>query len=395
MARRLAIPSKDIQMRIVGPTGVFNASRVQRVNINNDIPTTDIYELGNENISGIAQDTPNLTVTFSAFDTGIKIIAVMTGNDWTAYPAGGVSVTDMGEVDIILDIKDASTDTIVKAGHGKRLQVRDFSYSYSVDGEATEDYTLIGSEKRWFSNEVVVDVIETGTTSFTLTETPIQLKNGDYLLSVILDSEYLTETTGTPESGEYSVSGTTVTTGDSMTSQFVAVYHASPGETWVNMTDSDMPAAIRGRDITVNISAGDISRVQSVTINGNMNAQPVREMGTRNVVGYQRQVPVIEGTITVLDTDTELISLFTTGTISGSQEFTTDDLCPTGGLPLKIELLDPCDSTPPYTVFKTLYLEGIAITGDAYTANVNNNATQTFNFRSVSASLTVYSGAMP
>jgi hypothetical protein len=46
MARRLAIPSKDVQVRIVGPTGVFTASRVQRITMNNDIPTTEVYELG-------------------------------------------------------------------------------------------------------------------------------------------------------------------------------------------------------------------------------------------------------------------------------------------------------------------------------------------------------------
>lgn len=395
MARRLAIPSKDVQVRIVGPTGVFTASRVQRITMNNDIPTTEVYELGNQDVAGVSQDTANLTVTFSAFDTGIKIIAVMAGEDWTAFPGAGVSVTDLGEVDIVIDIKDATTDTIVKAGHGKRLQVRDFSYSYSVDGEATEDYTLIGSEKRWFTNEVVVDKFTSGTTSFTLSETPIQLKNGDYALSVILDGAYLEEVAATPDSGEYSVSGTTLTTHDSMVTQALVVYHAAPAEAWVDLDDSDMPAAIRGRDIAISISAGGISRVQSVTLNGNLNVQPVREMGSRTVIGYQRQVPTVEGTVTVLDTDTELVSLFTTGTLSGSQEFISDDLCPTTGIPLKIELLDPCDATLPYTVFKTLYMDEIVLTGDSFTSNVNNNATQTFNFKSISASLTIYSGAMP
>lgn len=395
MARRLAIPSKDIQVRVVGPAGVFTSSRVQRVNLNTDIPSTDIYELGNKDLAGIAQDTANITVTFSAFDTGIKIISVLSGEDWTNFPPTGVSVADLGEADIILDIKDATTDTVVKAGHGKRLQVRDFSYSYSVDGESTEDYTLVGSEKRWFSNEVVVDSFPAGAGPFSLTQTPIQLKNGNYALSVILDGEYLEEVASAPESGEYAVAGTSLSVADTASDQVLVVYHANPDVAWVDLDDQDMPAAIRGRDVKVSISAGDIARVQSVTLNGNLNVQPVREMGSRNVVGYQRQTPTIEGTITVLDTDTELMSLFTTGSVSGSQEFTTDDLCPTGGIPLKIELLDPCDSTPPYTVFKTLYMDGIAITGDAYTANVNNNATQTFNFRSVSASLTIYSGAMP
>ncbi len=46
MARRLAIPSEDVQLRIVGPRDQFKASRVQRVTFNSDVPTTDVYELG-------------------------------------------------------------------------------------------------------------------------------------------------------------------------------------------------------------------------------------------------------------------------------------------------------------------------------------------------------------
>jgi hypothetical protein len=44
MARRLAIPSEDVQLRVVGPANSMKVARVQRVTINNDIPTTDIYE---------------------------------------------------------------------------------------------------------------------------------------------------------------------------------------------------------------------------------------------------------------------------------------------------------------------------------------------------------------
>jgi len=394
MAKRLAIPSEEVKLTVVGPYDSFAATRVQRLNINTDIPSTDIYELGNNTLAGTAKDTPNITLTFSAFDVGIKIFSVLTGNNPLAYPALGVDISDLGEADAIIYIKDATVSDYVKSAHAKRLQIRDFSYSYSVDGESTEDYTMVGSEKRWFKKDVVVDRFSTGTTSFTLTQTPIQLKNGNYGLSVILDGGYLDEVTGAPAAGEYRIVGTTLTTGDTRTAQVLVVYQADPvGNNWTYVGDPLMPAAVRGRDINIEISAENIKRVQSVTINGNLNVQPVREIGSRTIIGYQRQVPTVDGTITVLDTDTELIDLLVTGSInSGDTEFEIGLGCTTSGIPLRVKILDPCDSTVPYTVLKTVYIPQITIVGDSFASTVNQNATQTFNFKSVTAECLVFSG---
>jgi hypothetical protein len=303
------------------------------------------------------------------------------------------------EADVVLFVKDQAVSDYAKSAHGQRLQVREFTFTYNVDGESTEDYTLVGSKKRWFKYDVVVDRFISGSTSFNLTQTPIQLKNGNYLLSVILDGQYLKEVTGTPGTGEYSVSGTTLTTGDARTSQVLAVYHANPsGNNWTDINDQTMPAVIRGQDVKIVISALDIPRVQSVTINGNLRPEAVREMGARSIIGYQRQVPTVEGTISVLDTDLDLISLLTTGSVtpSGVYEFSTDEIsCTTSGVSLKIELIDPCDDTEPMTVLKTVYIPQITIVGDSYASNVNGNATQNFNFRSATAECIIYSGAMP
>lgn len=395
MAQRLAVPSRDLQLHIVGPRDVFKASRVQRAGFTTDIPSEDKDELGNPLHVGVVKDTPNVSVSFSAFDVGIKIFAALTGVNPAAYPGAGVDISNLGEIDTILYVKDATVSDYVKSIHGHRLQIRDFSFSYQVDGDSTEDYTAIGSERRYLKYDVVVDKFTTGTTSFVLTQTPVQLKNGKYALSVVLDGEYLEEVSAAPAAGQYRVVGTTLTTGDTRSAQVLAVYHANPaGNNWANVADAQMPAAIRGKDVKIEISANDISRVQSVTINGNMNAQAVKELGNRAVVGYQRQVPTVEGTITVLDTDTDLISLLTEGTVGSGVEWQPGEGCTDVTLSLKIELVDPCDDVGEPTVLKTVYLPTITITNDGYTANVNNNATQTFNFRSVDAQCVIYSGAM-
>jgi hypothetical protein len=286
MAKRLAIPSKELALRVVGPTDSFLASRIQRVDINTDVPTEDIDELGNPLHAGTTQDIPNVTLSFSAMDVGIKVFSVLTGTDPTAYPGGGVDITNLGEADAIIYVKDDTLAEYAKTAHARRMQVQDFSFSYSVDGNSTEDYTLIGSLKRWFKNDIIVDRFVSGTTSFTLSNDPVTLKNGDEALSVTLDGEYLTEVSTAPSAGEYRIVGTTLTTGDTRTQQVQAVYQFTAGtEAWADVSDGDMPAAIRGKDADVIISTNNIPRVQSVTINGNLNVQDVREMGNRNLVG--------------------------------------------------------------------------------------------------------------
>jgi hypothetical protein len=385
MAKRLAIPSKELELKIVGPKNSLLIPRAQRLSLNADNPATIVDEIGNSAHAGESKDIPNVTLSFSVLDVGIKIFSVLTGTDWTAYPVGGVDISLLSELDAILYVKSASAADYVKSAHAKRMQVRDFSFNYSVDGDSTEDYNAVGSERRWFAYDVVVDRFLTGTTSFTLAQTPVQLKNGNNALSVILDGLYLTAT------GEYRLVGATLTTGDSRTSQVLVVYHSNPaGNNWVDVSDTSMPAAIRGQNVKVVIVANDIPRVQSVTINGSLNVQAVNEMGNpAKIVGYQKQVPTVEGTITVLDTDTELVSLLTTGALASGVEWQMGEGCVTNGIPLLIKIYDPCDTD---TVLKEVYLDSITPNSDAYSLNVNGNASLQIGFRSTTGHCVVYSG---
>ena len=296
-------------------------------------------------------------------------------------------------MDAIVDVKDPDVSDFVKTISGRRLQIRDFAYNYTVDGDATEDYTAIGSERRYLKYDVVVDKFTTGT-GFTLSQTPVQLKNGRKAISVVADGDYLDEVTAAPASGEYRVVGTTLTLGAASVNQVLVVYHANPaGNNWSDVSDPLLPVAIRGRDVKISISANDIARVQSVTVNGNMNTTPVKELGNRNVVGYQSQVPTVEGTISVLDTDTDLVSLLTYGVIGSGIEWNPGEGCVNiSGLALRIQLIQPCDDNQT-DVLKTIYIPNMTIVGDAFTSNVNGNATQNFNWRSADAQCLVFSGS--
>jgi hypothetical protein len=393
--RRNAIPSKELELKIVGPRNSLVVPRAQRLNFDTNVNSTDVDEIGNPNHAGITVDSPEATLGFSVFDVGIKLFATLTGVDPAAYPAAGVNTSALGEIDGIVQVKDATVSDYTKSGHARKMQIRDFNFNYTLDGEATEDYTAIGSEKRWFKNDVVVDRSVVAGTTITLTQTPITLKNGNKLLSVIVDGVYFKETTSTAGAQEYSVSGTTVTVGTAVVAYAQAVYHASPaGNNWSNVLDNSLRAAVKGKDVKIIISADTIDRVQSVSIKGNLKPEPVKEMGNREIVGYQRQVQTIEGDLTVLDTDTDLISLLTTGSASSADtEFSIGIGCVASGVSLKIKLIDPCDTTSPYDVLKTVYIPQISIVGDSFTSNVNGNASQTFNWKSATGECYVYSGS--
>ena len=128
---RLAIPSKEVQLKIVGPTDSFVASRVQNVTMNTNVPSNYIDELGNPLHAGQSNNIPNVSITFSAMDVSVKIFSVLTGTDASAYPGAGVDISELTEVDAIIYVKSATVSDYVKCAHARKLQVQDFTYSYS------------------------------------------------------------------------------------------------------------------------------------------------------------------------------------------------------------------------------------------------------------------------
>jgi hypothetical protein len=388
MPKRVAVPFKETKLRIVGPAGDFMASRVQRVDIPANLPTTTINELGNPQHVCVITDIPEVTATFQAFDVAHNIYSYMTGYTPSSFPAAGVDVSNLNYCDLILYVKEANVNEHLKCIHARYLRVTDFTYTYSVDGESTEEYTLAGTDKRYFANDVVVDSGNLVAGDFTLTYTPNTLKNGNELLSMIVDGSWLTEGT------DYTVAGTTVTVSGGTTEYALAVYHTQSGVlTWADISDATIPCAIRGKNIPVEIGANHMYRVQSVTIRGTFPNTKIMEMGNTSVVGYITDIPEITGDISVMDTDNEIVSLLTTGSISdadGYGEFGVNEY-EERNLQLDVIIKDPADNT---TVMKTVRIPTMRITSDGTTSNVGGQLTSTFGFASTDAQCIVYSGAV-
>lgn len=397
---RPAISFKMVSPRIMGALDEYRPARVQRYEVRGNFPTTDILEHGNQELAGSIYDIPDYTVTLSAMDVSIKLFAALTGTDPTSYPGGGVSINALDTVDIVGDIRDESVMDYVKVIHMRKCRPQTLRFTYSVEGQSTEEYTFGASTRFLLTHDVVVDVLNGGSSPQTTTETPEVLKNGNYAISVTLDGTYLTEVSGAPSTGEYSISGTSLSFGDTGTT-IIAAYKANPaGNNWSWVSDSTIPAAIAGKDVPVYIEAEDpaedvsILRVQSVNISVNLRTDPIREMGNTEIVDYVSQIPEVTGDITVLDTNEDLIELFSTGDYDGSDtDFRTCEVLTGRNLNLKIRLRDPADPcSVSGTVLKTVYVPGLELTGESWTSNVGDNMTNTLNFKSATGNLIVYSG---
>ncbi len=391
MTKRIAVPYKDVKLRIVGPIADFYAHRIQRLDLPTTLPNTTINELGNSGHAGIITDLPEVAATFQAFDVSHKIFSILVGEDPNTYPIGGVDVSELGYVDLIGYVKEATLAEMLKCIHVKYMRITDFTFTYTIDGESTEEYSCAGSEKRYLANDVVVDSGLLNVSGLmNLTYAPNELKNGNKLLSMIVDGAWLVEGTG------YTVAAQVVTVVDGDNTKYgLAVYHTQSGVlAWTGISDSTVPAAIRGKNIPVTIGVESMYRVQSVTIRGTFPNTKVMEMGNTSVVGYIVDPPDISGDITVLDTDNEIVALLTTGSITdgdGYGEYGVDEY-EERTLALTIQLKDPTDNT---TVQKTVKIPYMRITSDGTTSNVGGQLTQTFSFMSNDAQCIVYSGAVP
>jgi hypothetical protein len=398
MAKRLSIPSKHVELEIVGAHDSFLASRIQRVNGSAEQAVNTIDELGNPQHAGTSKDVPNVTLTFQAMDVGVKVVGALAGisvSGWTTGSGINLATALDRSVDAIIRVRNQDVAQYVKAAHFRRCIVQNFTFNYSVDGDSTEEYTAVGSTKRWFKNDVIVDrLLGDGGSTYTLSESPEQLKSGDFAMSVIVGGSYYEEVASASAAGEYDISGTTLSTGTTIpagTVIMVVYQSASTGDAWTDIADATIPAAIRGKDVDVLISANEQSRVQSLSVSCNFNPQPIREMGNRQIVGYTNQVPEITGTITVLDTDTDLLAL-----LSGSQTSDTEfpmGQCAASGVALEVQLVNPEDCSVPFEIKKTVYLPSVSMTSEAFTSNVNENAQQSIDWRSDDGALWVYNGA--
>lgn len=393
MARRARVHSRDLQPQIATPKGLLAAARVQRFDWPANLPTTEIDELGRKLHVGTSRDIPEVTVTFEAFDVSHNTFSYLTGYTPNTFPFSGASVTEFKNVDMIGQIRDASTLNIVNALYVKRGIVTGMDATFGVRDNSTVSYTISANSKKELKQPVIYEnfTIVTATGVQTLLYTPTWLtRTSGYLLDA-----YRTGTDGATqyldENTDYTVTGANVNFNGNSTvaGDIVWVTYTSPQDLTFQTLDDSNPAAIHGKYVPLAISANNIPRVQNATIRVAFNAEQILEMGgLGKPVGYEIGIPSVTGDVTVLKTDNELLDILegASAPIENDIEYTLTTL------PLKIQLKDPAN---PGTTKLTYYVPSITIVSEGDNDQVNQSMNETFSWQSTTGELFVISGAGP
>lgn len=393
MARRARVHSRDLQPQIATPKGLLAAARVQRFDWPLTLPTTAIDELGRKLHVGTSRDIPEVTVTFEAFDVSHHTFSYLTGYLPHTFPLSGASVTEFKNVDVIGQIRDASTLNIVNALYVKRGIITGMDATFGVRDNSTVSYTVSANSKKELKQPVIYEnfTLVTATGVQTLSYTPTWLtRTSGYLLDA-----YRTGTNGATqyldEGTDYTVTGANVNFNGNSTvaGDVVWVTYTSPQSLPFQALDDLNPAAIHGKYVPLTISASNIPRVQSATIRVAFQAEQILEMGgLGKPVGYEIGIPSVTGDVSVLKTDNDLIALLegAAGAIENDIEYSLTTL------PLKIQLKDPAN---PGITKLTYYVPSITITAEGDTDTVNQSMNETFSWESTTGELYVISGAGP
>lgn len=393
MAKRARVHSRDIQPQIAAPQGLFAAARVQRLDFPLTIPTTSIDELGRRLHVGTTQETPELRVSFEAFDVSHNTYSYLTGYTPATFPTSGVSVSNFKNIDMIGQIRNSDTSKIVNAIYGKGMAITGMDASFDVRGNSTVTYTAEGNSKKEFSKPVFYDSFTaSGGSTFGLSYTPAWLtRTSGYTIN-----GYQSSTTGTTaylvEGTDYTVAGSTITmtTAPAVGDKVWFTYCAVSQDRYFEPLDDTAPAAIAGKYVPVTISVSDIKRVQSVRLRAAFQSESIMEMGgLGKPVGYEIGIPDVTGDMSVLKTDNDLLALLegvSNTTVENDMEYAKTTL------PLKVQLRNPAN---PGQVLLTYYLPSITISAEGDDSTVNQSMNETFSFSSTLGEMIVASGAGP
>lgn len=279
-----------------------------------NIGVDQIREVGNPNTVDKIQQDPDFTFSMESFDTSTEIEALLAGvvDGGPALPDGTMwRFSDLKCIHITSPWKDEASGSAGVIDSGVLLPsyyVSRASYRFGVNDNAGETFELAGSQVYMAEYNPTIEVVTgNGTASaFTLAASAVRHRVGgyeseevQYLHGVIVDSEVMIEGADFTVTHASSAATTGVTVNfttapangaDIQFAYFDTTTPAYPVNTTTHTSPTVKPAAVRGRDIKVNLhvpaggsqASGSVTLngVQSATVEGTRTTEQEREMGT-------------------------------------------------------------------------------------------------------------------
>jgi hypothetical protein len=407
MAQRVSISFKENAAEIISAAGKTRLGRVQRAEIGANLPNTPIEELGSDKLVGRIFDVPEISVTISAIDVGARTSFVMAGVDWATAASGTyIEAQDMKYVAVAQPFKSVASDDIARTLFVPGAKLERFALNYSVGGDATEEYGFQGTSSRWLRYDVTVASGVTSGGQLTGFSGARVLKNGSYVLCAFagdgigyLPEEAITASTATTVTFDTDTvpDGTPVVVAihKDLTDQWDYTYefpNVSPESAVPNQ-----PVGVRGWGIEIFlVKSGEtnekIYRAQTCNIQAQYQTTRIQELGNEAVVGYSDGIPDVTGTLEIMLHDFKLGELLS-GDEAGDNWTPTELGAGNWGLLVKVWRRNANRTTTEPE--KAVWLPYLDITQEQNSAQVGQDARQTFNFSSRTNEVYIFKGDKP
>ena len=380
---------------VITELGRRRLGRVQSVAPTSQTNQTTVNQLGSEASVGVVNDPPTFSADIQTFLTSGYNIFAMAGEDWTAAADGdSIELSDIKAADLAIPIKaSGSANTVARTLYlgGSRLTA--FALSASVGQDVTANYTFSSSGVRMLKTALAIEAITVAGGSFTTTGTPIQLRNGAYFLKVH-DQDV---------SAIGRTNATTFTTTLADGTYYAAFRVAGAAGTWQDTSSlypTDEPASLRGYHVELWVtkdSDPDFQprAVQSVSLNASFPGEDVNELCNIDPIVRVENIPEITGSLSYLTNGTyELEDKFADA--DSVDDYSLSDYVG-DGYGFELRFFNTTDKVARIAngPLMTVYVPDITVSATNFSAQVQQNNTNSFDIRSGAGQLFVYKGARP
>lgn len=375
--------------------------RAQSFDVNAQVPTEIIDELGNEKHAGIISAPAEITFALSVLDTGIDLTRTLIGDS----AATQVELDRLmgARVDYVGVVRD-NAGQFFRSVYVKDAAINSLSYGFDVAGNATEAYGFMGDNLTVLDGFVVTKefTISANGSDFSLEsgDEPIQTKKDSYfegahLLRLTKKENGISTSLHQEEYTFHPVTKKIAPAGGVKQNQVwtVVFYTQNPAYSPSPDFGSILPPAVRGEFTPLSIGVTgkeQIPRLQSASIQVGFQQLKVPQLGSRQVLHAPGGVPQVSGSFNVLMNDLSLRKLLTYGSSSSNEtQFGIEQLAGYGikeDMGLEIVIKSPVDND---VILKRISVPDIVTQTGGMPASVKGTLMETYGWSGKTGSLVI------
>lgn len=387
--------------------------RVTQFSADTSFMDEDLLELSNAGVAEHIDDVDTVSVTVDCHEFGsteniARMVNFFNGTTDTGASANKHYITDASfdnaQVDFMLKVTSGTNnDALLGTCWLGGQYLSGWNMNYSVDGTATESFTLEGDTKRWFMNAYRDTYVFSGTrtsaTQATIYGQNLQSTHTARVMTVnglvVADVRNGDSISMTNSSSNTIVSATptlALNAGDRI--RVVAAKNTPASFTALTSTPNGLGALRRGMiDMYLYNATGNEEktlRLQSVGINVSLDRTAAAELGNKKNYSRILNRPIsvevsCEAYLDDLETIAKLTNKETEFDAMSLNEIDIDDFVSTSKLVVKIYKSE-IYRTAPY-LLKTITITNLGISSEGMSVDAGGNAMLSFSLKSTSLSI--------